>query len=92
MSTLPAVRREELVAAKFAFGTALNSMLTPGYFFMKAALTARKPASEASELDTMNFRVPVGAPPAAAEPPEPDEQAARRAAVASTETALTARR
>jgi hypothetical protein len=59
---------------------------------MKAALTARKPASEASELDTMNFRVPVGAPPVAVEPPEPDEQAARRAAVARTETAAMVRR
>src|SRR5262249_44556143 len=33
------------------------------YFFMKAALTARKPASDASALDTMNWRVPDGLPP-----------------------------
>jgi hypothetical protein len=61
--------------------------LTLGYFFMKAALTARKPASEASELDTMNLRVPDGAPPVlAAGPLVPDEHAARRSEVATTET------
>src|SRR5664279_2277752 len=78
MSTLPAVSRDELVAAQFSLGMALNSILNAG-------LTARKPASEASELDTMKLRVPDGAPPVAAGPLVPDEQAARRSEPASTE-------
>src|SRR5450759_2318051 len=57
---LPALSRDDLAAAKFSLGMAVNLMFTPGYLAAKALFTAWKPASDPVALETTTFRSPFG--------------------------------